>query len=111
VLAVPALGQVPRDVPAAVPGGPCGDVDQVAADGGAAGLGKGEAGQRPGGRSRLCAMAAKASQTALAGKDPGGRWASGPSVQSAKTCSVIAWSRCWASAWASSNGELVNTAW
>jgi SAM-dependent methyltransferase len=32
------------------------------------------------------------------------------SVQSAKTCSTIAWSRCCPSAW-SSNGERVNTAW
>ena len=32
-------------------------------------------------------MAAQASQAALAGKKPDGRWASGPSVQSAKTCS------------------------
>jgi hypothetical protein len=46
-------------------------------------------------------MAAQASQAALAGKAPEGRWASGPSVQSAKTCSTTAWSRCWASAWMS----------
>ncbi len=44
-------------------------------------------------------MAASASQAALAGKRPEGRWASGPSVQSAKTCSAWAWPRCCASAW------------
>ena len=30
---------------------------------------------------------------------------------SAKTCSTTAWSRCCPSAWTSSNGESVNTAW
>src|SRR6516225_1258803 len=30
---------------------------------------------------------------------------------SAKTCSTMAWSRCCPSAWTSSNGESVNTAW
>jgi len=35
-------------------------------------------------------MAASASQAALAGKKPDGRWASGPSLQSAKTCSMTA---------------------
>jgi len=39
MLPVPAFGQVQRDVPAAVPGGAGGDVDEVAADGGAAGFG------------------------------------------------------------------------
>jgi len=33
------LGQVQGEVAAAVAGGPCGDVDQVAADGGAPGSG------------------------------------------------------------------------
>ena len=51
VLAVPAFGQVQRDVPAAVPGGPGGDVDEVTADGGAAGLAVGTAGQGSGDRS------------------------------------------------------------
>ena len=40
-----SLGQVQGEVPAAVAGGPGGDVDQVAAQGGAAGFGAGEAGQ------------------------------------------------------------------
>jgi hypothetical protein len=34
-----------------------------------------------------------------------------PSCQTARTCSTIAWSRCYSSAWTSSNGESVNTAW
>ena len=46
-------------------------------------------------------MAAQASQAALAGNEPEGRWASGPSVQSAKTCSTWAWSRWCSSAWSS----------
>ena len=41
-------------------------------------------------RSRLWQMAAQASQVALAGNEPEGRWASGPSLQSAKTCSMMA---------------------
>jgi hypothetical protein len=49
VLAVPAPGQVEGDVAAAMPGSAGGDVDQVAADGGTAGLAVGEAGQGPGG--------------------------------------------------------------
>ena len=47
MFAVPGFGQVQRDVPAAVPGGAGGDVDEVTADGGAAGLAVGEAGQGP----------------------------------------------------------------
>jgi hypothetical protein len=35
-------------------------------------------------------MAAQASHAALAAKEPDGRWARGPSVQSAKTCSMMA---------------------
>src|SRR6266516_3917402 len=65
----------------------------------------------PAARSRLCAMAAQASQAAFAGKEPEGRWATGPSVQSAKTCSTTAWSRWCSSAWMVWNGESVNTAW
>jgi hypothetical protein len=49
VFTVPACREVQRDVAAAVPGGAGGDVDEVAADGGAAGLAVGEAGQRSGG--------------------------------------------------------------
>ena len=44
-LAVPAFEQVQGDVPAAVAGGPGGDVDKVAAQRDAAGLGIGEASQ------------------------------------------------------------------
>jgi uncharacterized protein len=50
---VPAFGQVQRDVPAAVPGRAGGDVDQVAAQRGAAGPGMGEAGQGPGGAKHI----------------------------------------------------------
>jgi hypothetical protein len=45
---VPARGQVQGDLPAAVPGDPGGNIDQVAAQRGAAGLGIGEAGLRRG---------------------------------------------------------------
>ena len=65
----------------------------------------------PAARSRLCAMAAQASQAAFAGNEPDGRCASGPSARSANTCSTWAWSRWCSSAWRVSNGESVNTAW
>src|SRR6516164_7674457 len=55
VFAVPAFGQVQRDVAAAVPGGAGGDVDEVAADGGAAGLAVAEAGQGSGGAQQVVA--------------------------------------------------------
>ena len=47
----------------------------------------------------------------VGGEDPYGRCASGSAARSAKTCSMIVWSRCWPSAWTSSNGESANTAW
>ena len=56
-------------------------------------------------------MAASASQAALAGNEPDGRWARGPSVQSAKTCSAWAWPRWCSSAWSITKGESVKTAW
>src|SRR6185312_4655439 len=62
-LTVPAVGQVQGEVPAAVAGGAGGDVDE---------------------------MAAQVTQAALAGNAPEGRWARGPSVRSAKTCSTRA---------------------
>ena len=66
-----ASGRCSVPVPVAVPGGAGGDVDEVTADGGAAGLAGGEAGRDPAARSRLCVMAAQASQPALAGKNRG----------------------------------------
>jgi len=47
----------------------------------------------PAARVRLWQIAAQASHAALAGKCPEGRWARGPSLRSAKTCSMMAWSR------------------
>jgi hypothetical protein len=55
LLTVPALGQVQGDVPSAVVGGAGGHVDEVAADGGAAGFGVGEAGQGAGGAQQVVA--------------------------------------------------------
>ncbi len=52
-LAVPACGQVQGDVPAAVMGGAGGDVDEVAAQHGAAGFGAGEADQGVGGAQQV----------------------------------------------------------
>ena len=53
MLAVPAFGQVQREVAAAGPGGAGGDVDQVAAQRGAAGSGVGQAGQGAGGAQQV----------------------------------------------------------
>ena len=46
-------------------------------------------------------MAAMDSHAAFAVNTPEGMCARGPLVTSAKTCSTMAWSRCWPSAWTS----------
>jgi hypothetical protein len=97
-------------VAAAVAGDPGSDGDQAGPDGGAAGPGVEREASTPAARVRLAVMAARVSQAAFAGKCPEG-WASGPSFQSAKTCSMMAWSRWCASAWIVSNGLSVKTAW
>jgi hypothetical protein len=53
LVVVPVLGEVQGEVAAAVAGGAGRDVDQVAADGGAAGIGEGEAGQGGGGAQQV----------------------------------------------------------
>ena len=53
VLAVPASGRVKGEVPSAVAGGAGGDGDEVAADGGGAGLRVQRAGQCPGGAQQV----------------------------------------------------------
>jgi hypothetical protein len=55
LLAVPAFGQAEGEVAAAVAGGPRGNADQVAAQGGAAGFGVGEAGEASGGAQQVAA--------------------------------------------------------
>ena len=67
--AVPAVGQVQGQVAAAV----AGDVDQVAVDGGAAGLAQARLARHLAARSRQPLRAASAGRAALAGKDPDGR--------------------------------------
>ena len=71
MFAVPALGQVQCDVAAAVPGGAGGDVDQVAADGGAAGLAVGQAGQRPGGAQQVVRDRGASQPGRVGREDPG----------------------------------------
>jgi hypothetical protein len=66
LLAVPGPRQVQGDVAAAVPGGAGGDGDQVPADGGGRAFAKGGLPRAPAARTRLCAMAATASQAAFA---------------------------------------------
>jgi hypothetical protein len=72
VLAVPAFGQVGGEVPAAVPGDPGGDVDEVAAQGGAAGFGVGEAGQGAGGAQQVVADRGAGEPGGVGGEEPGG---------------------------------------
>jgi len=98
LLAVVAFGQVKDEVAAAVARGTGGHGDEVAADGGGAGLRIAGAGAGPRRRSRLKAMAARTSQAACALKTPDGRRARGPEFRSAMTCSTTAWSRCCPSA-------------
>jgi hypothetical protein len=52
-LVVPAFGQVQGDVAAAVAGGAGGDVDEIAAQRDAAGLGAGQPGERSGGAQQV----------------------------------------------------------
>jgi len=61
-------------------------------------------------RVRLNALLARTSQAALALNVPESRCASGPSLSSAMTCSMIACPRCAASAASISRGLLVNRA-
>ena len=64
VLTVPAFGHVHGEVPAAVPGDARRDIDEVTAQGGAAGFGAGEAGQGPGGVQQVTGDSRE--------RDPGG---------------------------------------
>ena len=62
--------------------------------------------RQPAARVRLCAIAAQASQAALAANFPDGRWASGPFFRSAMTCSTMAWPRWQASACSIVSGDV-----
>jgi hypothetical protein len=72
VLAVPAFGQVHGEVAAAVPGGARCDVDEVAAQGGAAGFGAGEAGQGAGGAQQVTGDGCERDPGGVRGKGAGG---------------------------------------
>jgi hypothetical protein len=112
LFAVPALGQVHGEVAAAMAGDAGGDVDEVTAQRGAPGFGASEAGQGSGGAQQVVADGGEGNPGRV-GRERAldGRWARGPWVQSASTCSTMAWPRCWASAWMVSNGESVKMAW
>jgi len=77
MLAVPACGQVQRDMPPAVPGCAGGDVDQVAADGGAAGLAVGEAGQGAGGAQQVMGDGGAGEPGGIGREEPRGQVAQG----------------------------------
>ena len=68
LFAVPAVGQVQGDFAVAVAGGAGGDVDEVAAQGGAAGFGVGEAGQRAGGAQQVVADGGKGKPGGIGGE-------------------------------------------
>jgi len=70
VSAVPGFGQVQRDVAVAVPGGPGGDVDEITADGGAAGLAVGEAGQGSCGAQQVMRDGGAGQPGRVGGEDP-----------------------------------------
>ena len=73
VFAVPALGQVQGDVAPAVVGGAGGDVDEVAAQRGAACLGVGEAGQAARGAQQVVADGGAGEPGGVRGNEPEGR--------------------------------------
>jgi hypothetical protein len=111
VLAVPGFGQVQGDVAATVPGAAGGDLDEVAADGGAAGLAVGEAGQGSGGAQQIAGDGGAGQPGGIGREEP--RWQVGQRavVPVGEDLLYDPWSRCCSSAWTSSNGESVNTAW
>jgi hypothetical protein len=69
---VPAVGQVHGDVAAAVAGDAGGDVDEVAADGSAAGFGAGQAGQGAGGAQQVVADGGAGEPGGVGGERAGG---------------------------------------
>src|ERR1700722_14926381 len=73
VLAVPVLGQVEGEVPAAVPGGAGGDRDQVPADRHGAGLGVEQAGQGAGGAQQVVGDGRDGQPGGVRGEVPGGQ--------------------------------------
>src|SRR6202034_912766 len=72
-LVVPVFGQVQGDLAAAVAGDPGGDADEVAAQRGASGFGKGEAGQGPGGAQQVVAGSGAGQPGCVRGERPRGQ--------------------------------------
>jgi hypothetical protein len=70
VFAVPAFWQVQGEVATAVPGGAGGHADQVAADGGAAGLAVGEAGEGPGSAQQVVRDRRAGQPRGIGGEEP-----------------------------------------
>lgn len=79
-------------------GDPAGNVDQVGAHGGPPCSGVAGLARTPVARARLNAITAWISHAEFAVLLPDGKWAMGPSLSSAMTCSMTAWSRWRASA-------------
>jgi hypothetical protein len=79
-----------------VPGGPGGDVDEVAANGSTPDFGVGEVGQGPGGAQQVIGDGGQGKPGGVGRERADGKWAR--SRRSASTCSTWAWSRCYSSA-------------
>ena len=109
---MPAFGQVQGEVAAAVAGDAGGDADELAADGRAAGFRVKRPRQRPRRRGSGYGRWQPGQPRGVRREMPGWQVSKRPvAARSAKTCSMMAWSRCCASAWIISNGESVNRAW
>ena len=74
------VGQVQGELAAAAAGGAGGDVDQVAADGGAAGFGVSEAGQGTGGAQQVAGDGGAGQPGGVGGERPGRQVGQGPLV-------------------------------
>jgi hypothetical protein len=85
-------------------------VDQLCADRAGGRAGVQQRSEAPRGAGEVEGVAASTSQAELDWNDPEGRWASGPCLRSAWTCSTIAWARWACSAWTRTSGLSVNTA-
>jgi hypothetical protein len=81
MFAVVARGQVEDEVAAAVPGGACGEGDEVAADGGGAGLRVPAAGEGPGGAQQVVRHGRDDQPGGVRGENTGGQVGEGAGVQ------------------------------
>ena len=89
-LVMPAFGEVEHDVSSAVAGGAGGDRNQVVAQDRDASFRESQAGQGTDGAHQVMGDSGDGQPGGVGGELPGGRWASEPSLRSAKACSTMA---------------------